>query len=164
MWIAEPRYGQLSIFCVTQSAKRIESAEDILREIFGALVRCPSTLAALGQLWSHLKTGAVLQPALTGFLQLRYRWFTKGIASSTTSTRSTVTSAGTIIPAFLLLTRLLILTSYFITFRSLWSPTTFPRFLIISCVTNRISRFIKKIKIIISIFIHTFFCSVLKSS
>lgn len=146
MWITESRYGQLSVFGITQPAKRVESAEDILR-VLGALVRRPSALATLGQFRSHLETGAVLQPALAGFFQLRYRRFTKGL--STASTRTVVTAARTVVPAFLFLTGLLVLASHVVVFRTLWSPTTFPRFLVISCITNHASRFIRKSVIIL---------------
>lgn len=155
VWITESRYGQLSVFSITQSAKRVESAEDILRKVLGALVRRPSALAALGQLRSHLETGAVLQPALACFLQLRYRRFTKGITSSAASTRAIVSPARTVVSAFLLLTGLLVLASHFIVLRSLWSPTTFPRFLVISCITDCMSRFIRK-SVITLIFVCNF--------
>lgn len=149
VWITESRYGQLSVFGITQSAKRVESAEDILRKVLRALVRRPSALAAFGQFWSHLETGAVLQPTLAGFLQLRYRRFTKGIAPSAASAGAAVTAARTVVSAFLLLTGLLVLASHFIVFRSLWSPTAFPRFFVSSCTTYRVSRFVRKFVIIL---------------
>lgn len=139
MWITESRYCQLSVFGITQSAKRIKSAKDVLRKVLGALMRRPSALTTLGQLRCHFETSAILQPALPSFFQLRYRWFTKGIASSATSAWSIVTAARTVVSTFLLLTRLLIFPSYFIAFRSLWSSTTFPRFLVISCLINHLA-------------------------
>jgi len=163
MWVTESCYGQLSVFGITQSAKCVESAEDILR-VLGALVWRPSAFTALGQFRSHFETGAVLQPAFTGFFQLRYRRFTKGL--STASARTVVTATRTVIPAFFLLTGLLVLASHVIVFRTLWSPTTFPRFLVISCIsTNYASRFIRK-SVIILIFMRNFIIShsVLKSS
>lgn len=143
--MAEPRYGQLSVLRVAQSTKRVEPAEDVLRQVLGALMRRPSALAALGELWRHLEACAVLQPALAGFLQLRYRRLAKGIASATAAARTVVTAARTVVPALLLLTRLLILAAHFVPLCSLWSSATFPGFLVASCVTNTRIAFRKNI-------------------
>lgn len=145
MRVTESCYSQLSVFGVAQSAKCVKSAEDVLRKTLGALVRHPSTFTALGQSRSYFETGAVLQKTLAGLFQLRNWWFAKGTFA--TAARAIVTSVRAVVSAFLFLTRLLIIASYIIALRSLWSPTTFPRFLVTSCTILLYLALSKKLKL-----------------